>query len=202
MQADKDWWSALKAGEEAALAHIYTQYIDDLLSYGQRFSVDTALVEDCIQDLFIQLWKQRAGLGATSSIRAYLFVALRRRIIRTTQQRIKHSSNLQPEDYPFKAELAVEELMIAQEDSREQSRQLATAFAQLSKRQQEVLYLRFYQGMEYEEIGEVMDIGYQSIRNLVSAATSKLRGFMELLVLLVFLGGTNTVQNGFWRLFL
>jgi len=202
MQADKDWWSALKAGEEAALAHIYTQYIDDLLSYGQRFSVDTALVEDCVQDLFIQLWKQRAGLGATSSVRAYLFVALRRRIIRTTQQRFRHSSFLKPEDYPFEAELAIEELMIAREDSREQSRQLATAFAQLSKRQQEVLYLRFYQGLDYEEIGEVMDIGYQSIRNLVSAATSKLRGFMELLLLLVLFWMTNTVQNGFWRLFL
>lgn len=188
MRSDKEWWAALKAREEDALAHIYSTHIDDLLQYGHRFSQDSLLVEDCMQDLFVQLWKKRGTLGDTTSIRAYLFVALRRSIIRAVKKKLKQNSNRTPEDYDFQAELAIEEMIIAREVSEEQSAQLARAFEELSKRQREVLYLKFYQEIEYEDICEIMDIGYQSVRNLVSGAISKLRTYLELLILLcVFL---------------
>lgn len=186
MRSDKEWWAALQAGEEKALAHIYATHIDDLLQYGHRFSQDASLIEDCVQDLFVQLWKKRENLGATTSIRAYLFVALRRSIIRAVKQKLKRTSNRTPEDYDFQAELAIEDMIIAQEISEEQSAQLAEAFEELSKRQREVLYLRFYQEIEYEDICEIMDIGYQSVRNLVSGAISKLRTYLELIVFLCY----------------
>lgn len=202
MQSDKEWWAALQAGEEDALAHIYTTYIDDLLQYGQRFSQDVLLVEDCIQELFVQLWKKRSNLGETSSIRAYLLVALRRSIFRAVKKKMQHISNKSPEDYDFQAELAVEDMIIAEEVSKEQSEQLAAAFEELSKRQREVLYLRFYQEMDYEDICEIMDLGYQSVRNLVSAAINRLRTYLELIILICYFFTKNAVQNGLLGLFL
>ena len=202
MQTDKEWWSALKDGQEEALAHIYTTHIDDLLQYGQRFSQDQSLVEDCIQELFVQLWKKRSGLGDAISIRAYLFVALRRSIIRAVNKKMKYTSNRSPEDYDFQAELAIEDMIIAEEMSREQSEELAVAFAELSRRQREVLYLRFYQELEYEDICEIMDLGYQSVRNLVSAAINRLRSYLELIILICYFFMKKAVQNGPFDLFL
>lgn len=202
MRSDTEWWSDLKAGEEKALAHIYTTYINDLLQYGNRFSRDVSLIEDCIQELFVQLWNKRSRLGETSSIKAYLFVALRRSILRAVKKRMKHASNRSPEDYDFQAELAVEDIIVAQEVSEEQSKQVAAAFSTLSKRQQEVLYLRYYQEIDYEDISVMMDIGYQSVRNLVSTAIRKMRNHLELIMLLIYFYLINTVQNAQVVLFL
>lgn len=185
MRSDSDWWSALKDGDEKALEHIYATHIDDLLQYGMRFSQDASLVEDCAHDLFVQLWNKRSGLGATNSIRAYLLVSLRRTIIRKVNKELKHISNKSPEDYDFQADLAIEDMLIEQEVSEEQSKKLEQAFGELSKRQREVLYLRYYQDVAYEDICDIMDIGYQSVRNLVSSAIRNLRDFMELLVWMV-----------------
>lgn len=47
--------------------------------------------------------------------------------------------------------------------------------AALSNRQREIIYLRFYQNLDYEEISEVMNINYQASRNLLSHAIKVLR---------------------------
>ena len=73
--------------------------------------------------------------------------------------------------------------MIAQEMSEEQSIRLKSAWGKLTDKQKEILYLRFYQGLEYEQIAEVLDIKYQSLRNAVSRAIKSLRGDMLLLII-------------------
>ncbi len=45
----------------------------------------------------------------------------------------------------------------------------------LSARQREIIYLRFYHNMSYEEISDVMQINYQVCRNLLSQAIKSLR---------------------------
>lgn len=183
MNTDPEIWASLKTGQQSALESIYNTHIDYLLQYGTRFTRDELLVEDCVQDLFVDLWRNRNGLGMTNSIRAYLLVALRRSIIKKVQKKIKYDSGKTPDEYDFKADLAIDEMIIAAELSEEQLGRLQKAMNELSKRQKEVLYLKYYQEMPYEEICEIMEIGYQSVRNLVATAIRTLRSLMELLVL-------------------
>ena len=72
------------------------------------------------------------------------------------------------------------------EISEEQSAKLKVAFEHLSKRQKEAVYLKYYSGLDYEDIGEVMDINYQSTRNLIFNALKSLRKQMLLLFILFF----------------
>lgn len=189
MKTDPEIWTSLKAGQQSALESIYNTHIDYLLQYGTRFTKDELLVEDCVHDLFIDLWKNRNGLGMTNSIRAYLLVALRRSIIKKVQKKLKHESGKTPDEYDFKAEIAIDEMIIAAELSKEQLQQLQNAMDNLSKRQREVLYLKYYQEIPYDEICEIMEISYQSVRNLVANSIRTLRSLMELLVLVfIFLG--------------
>lgn len=75
-------WEAFKSGSKEAYAEIYEKNIHPLLNYGLKISSDNALVEDSIHDLFIDLWKSREKLSSTSSVRFYLFKALRYKICR------------------------------------------------------------------------------------------------------------------------
>ena len=71
--------------------------------------------------------------------------------------------------------LSGEDIIIGKEISTERSNHLKKAIQQLTNRQKEIIYLRFYSGLSYEEISEVTALKYQSIRNLFSNALKELR---------------------------
>lgn len=188
---DLELWRRLKAGDRAALEQIYRQHAALLLRYGRKFALSQPLVEDCIQDLFVDLWRRRSGLSDTDSIVRYLLVALRRRVIQQLDRRRKRFSDADPAEHDFEAAPAYEQQMIAEELSAEQSAELRSAFEQLSDRQREIVYLKYYAGMDYDDISEIMELNYQSARNLLSRALRKLKDVLTLLAGFLFGGWIN-----------
>jgi RNA polymerase sigma-70 factor (ECF subfamily) len=181
---DQRLWDELRRSNKSALKKIYDTHVEDLIQYGYRFCKAQELVEDCVHDLFIYLWQHREKLGKTDSIKRYLLVALRRSIIR----QLKKESTIEGDQaIPFDASLSIEEIWIDEEENTERQLALREAFEKLSARQKEVLYLRFYQDMPYESICEVMDINYQSVRNLIYASVQVMRKIMVSLISLLFL---------------
>lgn len=188
---DQQLWQRLKDGYEDALERIYREHVDALLRYGSQFSSDVSLIEDSIHDLFVELWRNRSGLGNNNNIRPYLLVALRRKLIRQIKrsQRVQHEQETR--EIEFLAEPAIDETIIDQEISEANALALKKAMTQLSKRQREVLYLKYFEGMSYDDICEALDINYQSVRNLVSTGIKALRKYLTVLWLffLYFFGG-------------
>ena len=168
-------WKNLKAGQKEALGKIYQTHVDVLIQYGSRFTSNIQMVEDCIQDLFVELWKNRNGLGETTAIKPYLMASLRRKIYRKNKKANLVVSDDHDAYLPFEVTQAFEQKLIEKEVSEEQVKKLKSALTSLSKRQQEVIYLKYYAGLDYEDIEAVMSINYQSIRNLVSTALKKLK---------------------------
>jgi len=76
--------------------------------------------------------------------------------------------------------------MIGNETDSETKQNLKNAFSQLSDRQKEILFLKYYSELDYKEISKVMDMNYQSARNLVSRALAKLSKVMMIFILLLF----------------
>lgn len=189
--SDLSLWRELKAGSQQALERIYREQAVALLRYGAKFSRDQQLVEDCVQELFVELWQHRATIGETDHIRKYLFVSLRRKVIR----QLSNPGTTQPDrgelhDGQFGAELGIDTQLIQVELDAEQQARLQQALAELSPRQQEILYLKYFADLDYHQIGEIMDLNYQSARNLVSRALEALRqvlGARALLLLLFYL---------------
>ncbi len=185
---ESEVWQQLKAGSKGALEQIYRTHIQHLLAYGYRFTSDQVLIEDCIHDLFLELWKNRGGLSHTNAVRPYLLVALRRKIIRKLQK-VQKQSNQTPEKIDFEVELAIDEQMIAQETSEFQHHKIQLAFNQLSKRQKEAIYLKFYEDMDYDGICRAMGISYQSARNLVFNGIKALKKYYITVITFIILSG-------------
>jgi len=57
----------------------------------------------------------------------------------------------------------------------------------LSSRQREILHLKYEMDYDYERICEIMNINYQSARNLCNSALSKLRKSLGMIILLTIL---------------
>lgn len=177
---DQQLWQSLKDGREDALERIYREHVDALLRYGRQFSTDVNLVQDCIHDLFVELWRNRSGLGDNDNIRPYLLVALRRKVIRRIKKLQKTQNEWDNKEVEFLAIPAIDASIIDREISEANSTALKKAMTQLSKRQREALYLKYFEEMSYEEICEALEINYQSVRNLVSAGLKALRKYMTI----------------------
>ena len=171
--SDKNIWNKLKSGDKTAFEYIYNTYFEILFQYGRKFTNDESTVEDCIQNLFIELWNKRESISQTNAIKPYLFTALKRKIIRAITK-IRKSTDNEIKDHYFDVEISIDEIIISNEIDQINKDRLTEAFEQLSDRQKEILYLRYHANLEYDEIVEIMDMNYQSARNLVSRAISKL----------------------------
>jgi RNA polymerase sigma factor (sigma-70 family) len=173
---ESETWKKFKNGDKQALSDLYHTYYPSLFQYGRKLCGDEVLTEDCIQDLFFVLWKNRNSLDDVRSVKAYMYKSFRGKLFRM----IKKSRSgglrlLHPETYEGEPEQSWEDIFIHQQSTEEQQARLRKALEKLSSRQKEIMYLRFYKELSYEEIAEVVPLSYQSIRNCVHASLKTLR---------------------------
>jgi len=185
---DEELWEQLKSGNRQALEQIYNKQFSFLYNYGKKIFGDSQIVEDSIQELFLDIWNTKERLGHTDSIRRYLAISLKRKIIRQLKKRQKTQLKADFTESQFNAELSVESIIVNAEVSKERAERIKTEFEKLPDRQKEVIYLKFYGGMDNESIAENMNINNQSVRNLVYKAIKKLQqNFTLFLLSMMFL---------------
>lgn len=151
------------------------RYYRVLKHYGLKFMIDGVAVEDCIQELFLQLWQNRLRINETDSIKHYLLKALRHHIVQyiRTQQRISFQEL--DWDTSLAEDVDSETLMIRQESLAILTNTIQSQLAILPAREREALYLRYYENLSVPEIAEVMNVNRQSVSNFLQKALRKLR---------------------------
>jgi RNA polymerase sigma-70 factor (ECF subfamily) len=172
-------WLQLKNGNSNAFASIYQAHINALITYGIRLCADENLLKDTIQELFIEIWNSRANLCNPVSVKCYLLKALRYKLIHQEKlrqtQALQHINLLSDRHLWDAAEASVQTNIIDKEASDSRSHLLKKAILALSKRQQEAIQLRFYQGLTNEQIADLMGLNYQSVSNLLHNALIRIK---------------------------
>lgn len=174
---DTRTWDAFRTGNQAAFEHIYQTHFPAIYQYGRKFSKDTALISDTLQQLFTDLWQKRKKLGPTDHIKNYLYVAFRRALLRN--QKKKSEALLQPYTVPFGISLSYEAQIIEQQHNQEQQATLQRALDQLTEKQREAVYLKFYDGLSYTEISEIMGVNATQVYDFVYKALRSLRSHLK-----------------------
>lgn len=164
-------WLSFKQGNEDAFTELMELYYPSMLNYGLRFQNDRELVKDCIQDLFLELWKSRKAVADVRAPKSYLLISLRRKLLREIgRTRWFREAPEITDDYNFEVQFAIETYLINTEIQHEDLKKLKRCLGQLTKRQREAIYLRFFHELSYEEIAETMEINRHSAVNLVYEA--------------------------------
>jgi RNA polymerase sigma factor (sigma-70 family) len=139
-------------------------------------------VEDCIQELFIDLWRRKAQLADAKKIDYYLMKALRWKIMRAYQQQSKRAS--ETERYNTESLVTVsfpfESVLIEGQEASEKSLKIKEAIDSLSPKQKEVIHLLFFQKYSYEEVSDTMSMNIRSVYTLAWKAISTLRRYLLL----------------------
>ncbi|GGB80827.1 RNA polymerase sigma factor [Dyadobacter sediminis] len=160
-------WRRFKAGESEALGQLAKVHYRTLYNYALKFSSDPDFIRDSIQDLYLDLWERRDFLSETAFVKSYLMKALRHKLIKESI-RLRRFHEPIPVYADFEiANGSVEADMIEDEQNCYIASRLKHIIDGLTKRQQEIIYLRFYQNLSNEDIAMIMGLGRQSVSNLL-----------------------------------
>lgn len=181
-QESYNLWKRYLSGEGDALECILRNHYNLLVQYGKKFTDDTDLVKDCIQALFLSLWQNRITIHETPSVPNYLLKSLRNRL----QRELSKNKNIISIDEKFmefkqnyRTELSPEAKLILEEQTYLLAEKVKLGIESLSRRQQEIIYLRFYLNASSEEISEIMGISRQSVYNLLNESIGNLKKISE-----------------------
>ncbi len=187
---DSKIWDDFRSGSKTAYAYMYRQHFSSLYNYGYKFTQNRSLTEDCIQDIFLYILERRESLSQTDSIRFYLLKALRSEIVRRLKKQLSTQGLETGEGSDFHLSFSYESSWLEATISHECSQQLLDALNQLPARQKEAIFLRFYQGLSFTEIAQMMEVEQTSVYKAIYkgfAALQKrtsLRGLLTLSLLL------------------
>ena len=182
------WWNAFKQGDWDAFTALYGEFYELLNNYGRKFTRDADLIQDVVHDLFVRLWTTRTKLGDPVSVKNYLYKALRSTLFR----KIQSLSKFVELDNEGGFEINFIPDASFRQEEQELRKQVIALVNTLPPRQQEIIFLRFYEGMSYEEIAVIMDINMSSTYKLLYKALDNLqkvsdKRFLSILFCMFFL---------------
>lgn len=187
-------WQEYRAGDMYALAKIMQSYYADLFHWGMRLQADREFVKDCLQEVFVNLWRVQQTVRPVENVRSYLLVVLKTRILRELSTKHNTRQVTLSDEYTFSVEFGADIRLIDEENEIYQIRKLEHSINHLPDRQKELIYLRFYQDLSFEQIADVMHLGRQSVYNLLQKSLNSLRKNWTISMIGLFLYFLNPVH--------
>lgn len=163
-------WIALIKGDKLSFENLFKRHYSSLHQYGYKLTGDASVVDDCLQEMFLYIFEKRQKLGEVKYVRAYLFKSFRRLLLRTMRNRQKLvyvSLNESWKVVPNELEMI--------ETQERQRKYLVKLINELSPREREMIYMRYYNDLSIQEIAEVLSISYRAVVNTLYKAMVKLR---------------------------
>ena len=166
--------ASFQAGIMAAFSQLYDLHINILFNYGLKLTIDKELLKDCIHDIFVKLYTKKEELGTIDNLKSYLFISLKNKLCDELRKRM-YMSDTAIEDVNAVAPTDVEDDYMEEEQRKNEFSLVKRLLDQLSPRQREALTLYYIEEKKYEDICEIMNMNYQSVRNLMHRGLTKLR---------------------------
>lgn len=172
-------WERLRSGDKQALFALYNSNYPHLLRFGLKLCGNDELVKDCITQLFLQLWSKQAQLKPVANVPAYLFTALKRQLLdQLAYQSRLHDAISRMIGKDAENELSYEEIIIRVQQDDEMKQRLREAMKALTPRQTELVRLKFFEGLSYEEIAaqtsQTVKTAYNTIYDAIKTLRKKL----------------------------
>ncbi|WP_160717143.1 RNA polymerase sigma factor [Chitinophaga solisilvae] len=161
-------------------ADAYKHYYKQLYNYGRKLTDNTSLIEDAIHDVFISVWQANVRNPELAAGKSYLFSSFRRRLFRYHQDAVKRIQREQQVQATQTPEFGADHFIIREEQDHRMKAAVLTALQQLTPRQREAVFLRFYENMQYDEIAAVLDISVKATYKLMARALDELKQLVSI----------------------
>lgn len=132
------------------------------------------LLKDCIQEVFIKIYNKRTELDLILNFKSYLLISLKNKLCDESRKRV-HLSDVAVEELDVISCDNIEHDYIAAEKVKSNNVFVSKMLDKLSPRQRSAIEMYYIEEKKYEDICTIMDMNYQSVRNLIHRGILKMR---------------------------
>jgi RNA polymerase sigma-70 factor (ECF subfamily) len=180
---DSDLMLRVRAGSGPAFEALVDRFLRPLVRFFHRMGADGALAEDCAQDVFLKLYRMRAGYEPRAKFSTFLFRVARNHWIDVYRHRAAGPPSVSADaQAPDEEGGALGDRLpgpgVAVPDgvaSREAVEALRVAVSHLPVEQREVLALTRSGTLRYEEVAAILEIPVGTVKSRMHAAVGSLR---------------------------
>lgn len=163
-----------KNGDKEAFGQIYKLYIKRIYRYIYFFVYNQALAEDLAQNTFIKAWKSFPSFSEKiGTLQAYLYKIAKNNVI--DYQRKKKEVSLEVMEDVFPSGEDLEEMVTKIQNAEMVNKELLG----LDKEEKQIIVLRYFEELSYEEIAKVLERKEGAIRVQVHRILKKLKDKIE-----------------------
>lgn len=171
---DLTYIESFLSGNDDAFSALYIKYVDELFAYGIGLGFDRDTLKDAIQDVFYKLYFEKKTLKKVVRLKFYLLKSLKNRLFDLYRSTVETTSiSLHEASFPVKSTIL--DHIVGEEERKDIQNHIDQLLSKVTDRQREAIYLRFMQELEYEEIGELLEMTPPAVRKLVSRAIKRMR---------------------------
>ncbi len=153
-----------------AFERVFREYYAPLTLYAQTFLQDKDTAEEVVQELFYQLWNNREHTEIETSLKAYLYRAVRNKsfkVIRHSQVKQKHAD--------FVLGHSTEMMFENKIEAKELQQIISTILEKLPEKCSLIFRMNRFEGLRYREIAHELSVSVKTVEANMSKALALLR---------------------------
>lgn len=172
--SDQQIFELVCQGEERALQHLMHRFWQPLFKTASVTMQDPQVCQELVQNVFINIWRNREKISLKYSIKTYLFGCIRYEVFRSVKKTMNHVEfkNLD-EQYvdSFNPLLKMEYAELLD--------YLDLMINQLPDKCKEIFYLSRMEQLSHKEIAAKLNISVKTVENQISIALKRLKQAMQ-----------------------
>ncbi len=170
----KDQFNPIRQGDEAAFEALFRELYQPLCHYAHTYVPETETAEELVQETFVKLWERREKLEVHTSLRSYLFRAVRNNALNHLKH-LKIVALHQAETYATGTEKDWGDSLIRGE----LEEKIGEAIGQLPEQCRKIFEMSRMEGLKYREIAEKTGISIKTVEAQMGKALRILREALQ-----------------------
>lgn len=172
---DVQLMNKIRVGDFDAFRLLFERYYSPLCNFANSRLQDDFIAEDIVQELFTKIWEERTRIQFTSSIKSYLYTAIKNRSLnRLNAETIRRKHT---DDFRRNQNEQISDIDIEMEEFRNY---LVECIEKLPPRCKAVFEKSRFEDLKQEEIAGAMQISVNTVKAQIGKALKLVKACIEL----------------------
>lgn len=167
--------NSVREGNVEAFERLFFEYYIPLCRFAKGYVGTMESARDVVQDVFIKIWSNREKLRIHTSIKAYLFQAVRNHSLNEVEKRNRYLA-LEEE---YIKETEIYSFPESDDPLNEMAGTIWKIVEEMPEKRKAVFTLYREQGMSYKEIASILGIARKTVENQMGRALKFIRERLE-----------------------
>lgn len=169
---DTTLFNSVKRDDRLALDALFTRYYSRLCSFAHTYVQNRHDAEEIVADVFINVWKARHTITITTSLRAYLYISVKHGVFAKLKKDQPDVLSIDDVLLDIRTETSDPLDVIVYQ---ELENHFETIIDNLPPRCRQIFVMKWFDGLKYKEIGEILGVAEKTVENQVVKAFDVVR---------------------------